>query len=289
LSELPARTADLSTKQARLLPQEKFVDYLIDAPITDARRYFELARYNTRKHEKKEMLAAAIVGTLLGIWLGGGTWQGGIGVGILGFLGTLLLLFFIHWIHSPSVMYQAAVAQVGEKRARIVALEEQLQPNLLIDYRPEENEPFVQVEPHNTQYRVGVKSPAPISNAELVANHLKVGELPALINIHLRPMHERDPINGTKRVALKTDKEEYWDLISTQPAPPHPRGVVYLNCLPSFAGGSLEIPPGDYEFELMATGGERPPQTKIVTLKVDNNYAVTCLDIRAGRLSSLLA
>lgn len=289
MSELPALTANLSTKQARLLPREKFVDYLIDAPVTDARRYLELARYNTRKHEKKEMLAAAIVGTLLGVWLGGGTWQGGIGVGVLGFFGTLLLIFFIHWIHSPSVLYQAAVAQVGEKRARIAVLEEQLRPNLLIDYRPEENEPFVQVEPHNTQYRVGIKSPAIISNAELVVNHLKVGEWPALINIHLRPMHDRDRSSGTKRVALKANKEEYWDLISSVPAPPHPRGVVYLNCLPSFAGGSLELRPGDYEFELMATGGERPPKTKIVTLKVDDNYAVTQLDIRDGRLSSLLA
>lgn len=289
MPEVPTRAASLSTKQARLLPQEEFVDYLIDASITDARRYFELARYNTRKHEKKEMLAAAIVGTILGIWVGGGTWQGGLGVGVLGFFGTLLLLFFIHWIHSPSVMYQAAVTQVGEKRDRIAALEEQLQPNLLIDYRPEENEPFIQVEPHNTQYRVGVKSPASISNVELVVNHLKVGGFPSLVNIHLRPMHERDRINGTKRIALKTGKEEYWDLISTQPSPPHPRGVVYLNCLPSFAGGNFEIIPGDYEFELMATGGERPPQTKIVTLKIDNNYAVSCLDIRAGRLSSILA
>lgn len=289
MSELPVLAAPLTTKQARLLPRKQFIDYLIDASISEARRYFELARYNTRKHEKKEMLAAAIVGTGLGIWLGGGTWQGGVGVGILGFFGTLLLIFFIHWIHSPSVLYQAAVAQVGEKRARITALEEQLQPNLLIDYRPEENEPFVQVEAHNTQYRVGVKSPAPISNSELVVNHLKVGGFPALFNIHLRPMHDRDRISGTKRVSLKTDKEEYWDLISAEPAPPHPRGVVYLNCLPSFVGGTFEIPPGDYEFELMATGGERPPQTKIVTLRVDENYTVARLDIRDGKLSSLLA
>jgi hypothetical protein len=167
---------------------------------------------------------------------------------------------------------------------RIAALEERMRPNLLIGYRPEENEPFVQFDEHWTQYRVGVKSPVPIPNVELVVNHLKVGRLPVLFNIHLRPMHERDHVSGTKRVAVKTDKEEYWDLISVQSAPPHPRGVVYLNCLPSFAGGSLEITPGDYEFELMATGGERPPQTKIVSFKVDNNYTVARLYIRDGRL-----
>ena len=280
MSDLPALAAALSTKQARLLPREKFVDYLIDAPISDARRYFELARYNTRKHEKKEMFAGAIVGTLLGIWLGGGTWQGGIGVGILGFLGTLLLIFFIHWIHSPSILYQAAVVQIGEKRARVAALEERLQPNLLIDYRPGESEPFIQLDEFSRQYRVSVKSPVAIPNAELVVNHLKVGALPVLSNIHLRPMHDRDRSSGTKRVTLKPDKEEFWDLISVHLAPPSSRAVVVLNCLPSFAGGSLEIPPGNYVFELMATSPERPPQTKIVSLQVGSENTVTRLDIR---------
>ena len=88
-------------------------------------------------------------------------------------------------------------------------------------------------------------------------------------------MHDRNR-DGTKRVALKADKEDYWDLVST-----HITGVL-LNCIGPF---EQILRPGDYEFELMASGGDRPVATKIVKLRVHKDNTIS-LEVRDGRLTS---
>jgi hypothetical protein len=161
-----------------------------------------------------------------------------------------------------------------------------MRPNLLIDYRPREGEPFVQESGGVTQYRVSVRSTVPTADAELVVNHIKIPQLATtLFDMHLRPMHDRDHKSGTKRVALKATREKFWDLACVFDAPPQGRCTVLLTCIPAL--GVIELIPGDYEFELMATGGDRPEATKIVALKVGDNYRIDIMDIRDGRLSSL--
>jgi hypothetical protein len=205
----------LSPKEARQLPQEAFVEYLISTPISNARRYLELARYSTRKHEKKEMLAGAIIGTALGIWLGGGTWQGGIGVGLLGFFGTLLLLFFLHWIHSPSVLYQAAVAQIKERDKVIAQFSER---KIWITFEPKP--PFID------RYSVGAKQ----ADLFRVRVHSSVGGevflyaeevemkddvgMRTFDGVFLRPTNKNPPVNKRE---FHPNEKWMWDIIEKRP------------------------------------------------------------------------
>ena len=98
-------------KHTQLLDREAFLSHLTQKDLSDARRYFDYARYKTRKHDKVEMGAGTIVGTLLGWLLGGGTWQGSIAVGFLAFFATLLVIFAFHWVRSPSAFHKAALIE----------------------------------------------------------------------------------------------------------------------------------------------------------------------------------
>jgi hypothetical protein len=207
--------------------------------------------------------------------------------------GWFLMLFATTILAQTFVIHYSAIAHERIQREKVEELEEQvwllgdrLYPNLQIDYRPDEEEPFVQAGNRVTQYRLSVKSPEFISDAELVVNHLKVSSLPRLFDVHLRPMHDRDLVSGTKRVALPADREKYCDLISWFSGEPYGIPAVLLNCIPAL--GTIQIPTGDYEFEVMATGGNRPKATKIINLTVAADGAAT-LAVRDGRLSSPLA
>lgn len=105
-----------TTKHIQSLDQEAFLSHLTQRDISDARRYFEYARYKTRKHDKVEMGAGTIVGILLGWLLGGGTWQGSTAVGIVAFLATLLVIFTFHWIRSPSAFHKAAIVEADSAK-----------------------------------------------------------------------------------------------------------------------------------------------------------------------------
>ncbi len=127
-----------------------------------------------------------------------------------------------------------------------------------------------------------------MTGVELVVNHLKIEDYPPFLNLHSRPMHDRDTTQGTKRIKLHGRKENYWDLITKFEGHAMQNGiaVVSLNCIPSL--GRYALAPGYYEFELMATGDNSPETTKIVRLTVRNDGGVA-LDLRDGRLSNLLA
>jgi len=162
---------------------------------------------------------------------------------------------------------------------RIVALEDKLCPNLNIVFERDSDE-FVQKYPAYrdrsvTQYRICVFSPGRIEDAELVVNKLSMAGI-TYNEIHLRPMGERNA-RGTRRVGLKPFKAHAWDFIST-----FSDGEVVLNHLPR--SQQIMFPVGVYEFELMASGGDRPPATKIVTLEVREDKTVD-FGIRDGRLS----
>jgi hypothetical protein len=127
-----------------------------------------------------------------------------------------------------------------------------------------------------TQSRVCVRSPVSVSDVELVANRVEIDGV-THDGIHLRPRHDRNE-RGTKRVALKPFKEDAWDVVTDH----HP-GVV----LSSIAAlGVMSFSDGAYEFELMVTGGDSFPATKIVKLQVLNSSVVS-FDVRNGRLSDL--
>jgi len=200
---------------------------------------------------------------------------------LLTFLGTTILaqMFVIHY---SSIAYERI------RREEVEALEDRIwelldsqQPILAIDYRPEEGAPFVQTGGGTAQYRVSVRCPVVVPDVELVVNHLKLPDLPPLFDLHLRPMGES---RVTKRVALKASKEMFWDLICIFEFP-QGSDLVHLTYTPASLS-ELEFRPGEYVFELMATGGERPGVTKIVNLTVDTNHKVTSLELRDGRLSS---
>jgi len=246
--------------------------------------------------------AAHLRAFLPAVWKDGiARMSGGIGI-ILAFLAAY---FAFIQNHSIAVLWLAALVacvfacyhvwrrqeitlgtRIHELSRRVNELEARSQPILKIEYRPEEGEPFVHCEEALTQYRVSVWSPAAVSDVELVVNHLKVGELPVLFDWHLRPMHDRDTASGTKRVAVKAGREKHWDLVCAKKAAGYrDRNRVYLTCIAALAGGSIELPPGDYEFELMATGGQRPDATKVVNLSIAEDYTIARLSLRDGRLS----
>lgn len=162
-------------------------------------------------------------------------------------------------------------------------LSERLRPRLNIIFKPDEA-PFKQVYPGRddlplTQYRVCVVSPRAVPDVELVVNKLIVDGVD-LSGAHLRPRHERDSKRGgTKRVALKPFKEDAWDVFSA-----HPSGVV-LNTIAAL--GFIILSPGKYKFELMATGGDNPPATKIAILEIHADNSVV-FNIREGKLSEQL-
>jgi hypothetical protein len=192
------------------------------------------------------------------------------------------LLMFL----STTVLAQMFVINFAGKahQRRLAEIGVHMASGLVIDYRPEESV-FVQTYGPVTQYRVGVRSVREVSGVELVVNHLRVQDFPPYLNLHLRPMHDRDTISGTKRVKLHAKKENYWDLITKfeAEAMESRRPVVALNCIPAL--GKIDLEPGYYEFELMATGDNNPEATKIVRLTIRNDGSVT-LDLRDGRLSS---
>ena len=116
-SSLVPRDPNVLTKtQARRLEQDQYIAWLVQSDASDARCYFELARYATRKHEKGEMIGGAVVGFVSGLLLGGGSWPGSLAVGIAAFLATLLLIFLVHWIHAPSAFYRHARAELGSTK-----------------------------------------------------------------------------------------------------------------------------------------------------------------------------
>ena len=105
--------------------------------------------------------------------------------------------------------------------------------NLQIDYRPKEDGAFVQRGGGLTQYRVSVKSPVALRDAELTVSKLKLAHLETpLFNLHLRPMHDRDQESGTKRVIMRPEKEEFWDLITVFDPPPNGSGTVIIELHP---------------------------------------------------------
>jgi hypothetical protein len=101
----------VSKHQARALEKREFISYLEQSDLSDARRYFELARCSLRQHDKVELMAGAIVGISLGWLLGGGTWFGSLATGAMALFATLILIFLIHWTRSPSAFHRAAIAE----------------------------------------------------------------------------------------------------------------------------------------------------------------------------------
>jgi hypothetical protein len=109
---VPRGPETLSLAQARKrLDESQYIDWLIESDASDARCYLELARYFTRRHQKIEMIAGAIIGFVSGLVLGGGNWIGGLLVGLAAFIATLFLIFLIHWIRAPSAFYKRALAE----------------------------------------------------------------------------------------------------------------------------------------------------------------------------------
>lgn len=198
---------------------------------------------------------------------------------------TILAQTFV--VHYTSIAHERTKREELEKlEEQIWSLEDQFQPELHIDYRPDEGEPFVHREQGITQYRVSVRSPIAVPDVELVVNHLKVGDSAALFDRHLRPMNDRDTESGTKRIGLKARREKHWDLVCFHEAPRQGRNLVYLTFIPALGG--VELPPGEYQFELMATGGDRPDATSIVTITVAEDHTIAALTVSPGRLSPLL-
>jgi hypothetical protein len=129
-SLVPYDPKSLSKTQARdRLDQNGYINWLIQSDMSDARRYLELARYSTRKHEKAEMIAGFVLGLLSGVFsnvLGGVVWPVALIVGLLAFLLTVLVVFAINWIRAPSAFYKHALVE-AESAKRL--LEEEKKKN----------------------------------------------------------------------------------------------------------------------------------------------------------------
>jgi hypothetical protein len=206
----------------------------------------------------------------------------GLGQGLLG----LFKLFYsptLPWVaYAVMLLFTTILTQMfithfsGKAYNRTISqLTEQLRPKLIIDYRPDEREPFVQSTKEGIQYRVGITSPVDVEHVELVANKIRAAGIDGIPNFHLRPTNDRDLKKGTKRVKLSADKEDYWDLVATH------GGVPHLTCIAAL--GNIPLSVGDYEFELIASG-VGIVTTKIVTLKVNKDNSLK-VGIRDGRLS----
>jgi hypothetical protein len=167
---------------------------------------------------------------------------------------------------------------LGQTAQRLEVLQKRFEPSLTMTFEPEK-EACKQFFPRRevTQYRVCITSPVALKDAELVANKVTIGSL-THDGLHLRPRHDRQE-QGTKRVALKPFKTEAWDVVSDH----SPHGVA-LTCIKAL--GLMPFDDGLHEFELMATGGDSFPATKIVNMEVRDGRLVR-FDVNDGRLSDL--
>lgn len=113
MSDMP--TADnlvqLSKQRARELEKRDFISYLLQTDLSNSRRYFELARYTTRQHDKVELMAGAVVGIFAAILVGATTWFFTLLSGLAAFGATLIVIFVIHWIRSPGAFYKVVLAK----------------------------------------------------------------------------------------------------------------------------------------------------------------------------------
>lgn len=167
---------------------------------------------------------------------------------------------------------------LGQTAQRLEVLQKRFESSLTMTFEPEK-EACKQFFPRReiTQYRVCITSPVALKDAELVANKVTIGGL-THDGLHLRPRHDREE-RGTKRVILKPFKPEAWDVISEH----SPHGVA-LTCIKAL--GLMPFDDGLHEFELMATGGDSFPATKIVNMEVRDGRLVR-FDVNDGRLSDL--
>lgn len=183
-------------------------------------------------------------------------------------------------LHSQSELIglrgqvETLVSELASTAGRLDDLEKRLEPTLEIVFKPD-TPPYEELVGYDyRQFRVAVVSPVVVNNAELIVNNLRV-ENRNYSGLHLSPRNDRNK-QGTKRVALTVFKPEFWNVVST------PHWGIVLDVIPPL--GEIKFFPGSYEFELMASGGESPPVTKIVNMEVDEDYTVR-FKVSDGRLS----
>ena len=174
---------------------------------------------------------------------------------------------------------EALESELASTAERLTALEKRFEPYFSIRFVPF-HYPFMQHFKRReiTQYRVCVKSPVALRDAELVANRVRIHDT-QYNDVHLRPMHDRVE-GGTKRVKLTPFKEAAWDVVSE-----HSPGGVTLDCISAL--GLMVFNDGDHEFELMVTGGNSVPATKIVKLVIQDRQIIS-FELHEGRLTELI-
>jgi hypothetical protein len=156
-------------------------------------------------------------------------------------------------------------------------LQERLRPNLSIIHGGEVA-PYVQCFDSGVkQYRVGIVSPVPVTDAELVANEIRIRDR-FESGLHLRERHDR---SEARRVALKPHKEAFMDVVSVHPLS---NGTIDVLLNHTTRVEQIRFPKGHYEFELMISGGLNPPATKIAYLEVSEKYII--FKLRDGRLTT---
>ncbi len=273
------------TPKTNFTPQSKMLD-TVKKPSHISRYWrdiFALAWKETELLSKSKLL------TTLGVSTGALVFQYELSVRTLSITIQIISTVVVAYLVIASIGYLwnviTTAANKDEKvRRENKGLKERLRPNLAIIFKPNQA-PFRQVySGHDdlpvTQYRVCVVSPVSIADVELVVNKLVIRGVD-LSGCHLRPRHERDDKRGgTRRVALKAFKEDAWDVISM-----HPEEGVVLNAISLH--GLILIPSGKYQFELMASGGNNPPATKIANLDVRADNSVV-FQVCEGRLSERL-
>lgn len=169
--------------------------------------------------------------------------------------------------------------ELASTTERLQDLEKRLEPRFSIRFEPY-TYPFMQYFKRReiTQYRVCVKSPVAVRDAELVVNRVRLNGT-QYNDVHLRPMHDRQE-GGTKRVKLSPFKEAAWDVVSE-----HSPGGVVLNCIAAL--GWMVFEDGEHEFELMVTGGDSLPATKVVKMLIRDRQIVS-FELNDGRLTELI-
>jgi hypothetical protein len=255
-----------------------------------ARRVFKATSSHIRKHFDLWSLAWAEFGRGHPLMKRAPGWTAvflftGLGQSVLGLIALFyavapwyvwpLTLFFSATLGEAFVIHYLSLAKDRLRIEEVNALDEtvwqlldRLHPNLQIDYEPVTGHPFIDTYNNGTvvQHRVTITSPNALNDVELVANKVRTASGEIHSNLHLRPMHDRRP-EGTKRVRLKAEKPEAWDVICIAD------DAVLLNHIAPV--GVVEFGPGIHEFELMATGGDRPPKTKTVRLEVKEDHSAT--------------
>jgi hypothetical protein len=260
---LPSATNSLSRSNSLHIGES--ISPMEAIALSDDRYSKQVLRYVHLKMEewvKVELLGAILTAVFLSglsVLQGGFTWYAFLAA-LVGFCAVIIAFAIAFTVNAPGELHATI-------RERLTQKEKLLEPKLTISLvpHPVPNEtPFYEKFTGDDGelwelYRIAMTSSVP------TIAWLKVREVMLnghrRYNVHLHYMHAETRVI---RVEMAPDEPEYWDVAQKHSQMDH---ALLTHIKPQLG---YDLPAGEQQFEIIASGRDGPVTTKIVMLKIDN-------------------